>query len=140
MESPFLLKREAVAIAAVTDKQVQNFVDTDNSQPDKERLSIKSIDGTCFFYKDGRCTIYKNRPLDCRLFPFDIIEDNNGNLFWTVYENLCPPKFDYTAYFDIAKQLMAKSGYNRSDLRDFASHGAEVMRQHKHHIIEPVVI
>ena len=32
-------------------------------------LVVKVKDGNCIFYKDG-CTIYENRPTQCRTFPF----------------------------------------------------------------------
>ena len=69
-------------------------------------------DGGCFFFKSGRCGIYPVRPLDCRFFPFDIIEDNEDNLRWIIYTDLCPVDFDYSgsfqrlkAFFDLPKEL-----------------------------------
>jgi Fe-S-cluster containining protein len=59
----------------------------------------------CYFYKDGRCEIYPVRPLDCRFFPFDIIEDDDGNLLWIVYTELCPVNFDYRESFEKLKGL-----------------------------------
>ena len=69
-------------------------------------------DEGCFFFKSGRCEIYPVRPLDCRFFPFDIIEDNEDNLRWIIYTDLCPVDFDYResfqnlkACFDLPKEL-----------------------------------
>lgn len=66
----------------------------------------------CYFYKNGRCEIYRVRPLDCRFFPFDIIEDDDDNLRWIVYTELCPVNFDYResfamlkAFFDLPRKL-----------------------------------
>ena len=47
----------------------------------------------CFFLStDGLCSIYENRPLDCKLFPFFLkikkIDDLNYNLKWLVW--YCP--------------------------------------------------
>lgn len=36
--------------------------------------SIKIKEDNCVFYKNHKCTIYDNRPIDCRLYPFDIIK------------------------------------------------------------------
>lgn len=38
---------------------------------------LKVEDNTCIFFRNGKCVIYDIRPLDCRLFPFDIIKDND---------------------------------------------------------------
>ena len=68
--------------------------------------------GGCYFHKNGRCEIYPVRPLDCRFFPFDIIEDDEGDLRWIVYTELCPVNFDYResfeklkAFFDLPREL-----------------------------------
>ena len=39
----------------------------------KNLFSLKLTVNNCIFYKDSRCVIYDNRPVDCRLYPFDII-------------------------------------------------------------------
>lgn len=41
----------------------------------------------CVFYDGKKCTIYENRPIDCRLFPFDIKMENNELVFG--YHDLC---------------------------------------------------
>ena len=41
-----------------------------------------------FLDSEGNCTIYKQRPLDCRLYPLDIIEENN-NYYWCLFTD-CP--------------------------------------------------
>jgi len=45
--------------------------------------------GKCKFVKTGGiCEIYTIRPLDCRLFPLDIIEQD-GRYYWCFY-TICP--------------------------------------------------
>ena len=68
--------------------------------------------GGCIFHRDGRCEIYAVRPLDCRIFPFDIIEDADEELRWIVYTDLCPVDFDYRPayknlknFFDLPEDL-----------------------------------
>ncbi len=56
--------------------------------------------GGCYFYRAGQCEVYSVRPMDCRLFPFDIIEDDDGELRWIVYTDLCPVDFDYRPAFE----------------------------------------
>lgn len=139
METPFLLEREARKIESVTGVSFDKFVDAAADELRGTHFSIKSLDGAClFFNKNGLCSIYKDRPLDCQLFPFDMIESSSGELYWIVYEDLCPAAFDYSKYFSNAKKLASISGYSFEDFRSFASHGAALMRNHKHKIIEPV--
>ena len=47
----------------------------------EEELAVLKIDkicqkdgGSCMFLEDGRCSCYTDRPFECRIFPFDIIE------------------------------------------------------------------
>lgn len=59
--------------------------------------AVHRVDGTAFFLErdrctfldeHGRCRIYDLRPLDCRLFPLDIIEEG-GEFYWCVFTT-CP--------------------------------------------------
>ncbi len=58
-------------------------------------LNISKINGAFFFegglcrlLKDGHCSIYENRPLECRLNPLSIYEVG-GQLHWIIYLS-CP--------------------------------------------------
>jgi len=55
-------------------------------------LNVKKIgqraDGSCQFLKRNQCTEYQLRPLECRLFPFDI-KEIEGALTWILWLN-CP--------------------------------------------------
>jgi Fe-S-cluster containining protein len=42
----------------------------------------------CRFAKNERCSCYDERPLDCRLFPLDIIEED-GRYWWCIF-TICP--------------------------------------------------
>jgi Fe-S-cluster containining protein len=49
-------------------------------------------DSACHFYNasENSCRIYHKRPIDCRLFPFDIIvNQKNGELHVGYYQHLC---------------------------------------------------
>jgi Fe-S-cluster containining protein len=66
--------------------------------PPAARARGRFIDGTAFFLnhnrcafldrRTGKCRIYDARPLDCRLFPLDIIEED-GEYYWCVFTT-CP--------------------------------------------------
>lgn len=42
----------------------------------------------CLFYENDLCAVHEDRPVDCRLFPFDIIKDNN-KFYWVVWKLNC---------------------------------------------------
>ena len=42
---------------------------------------IKTKENKCCLYIENKCSIYENRPIDCRLFPYDIRKNKNEN--WT---------------------------------------------------------
>jgi hypothetical protein len=49
---------------------------------------------TCIFWDEENrlCSIYNNRPFDCKMFPFDIVWTNN-EYHWIVYS--CNPESDW---------------------------------------------
>ncbi len=47
-------------------------------------------EGCCGCLSAGRCGIYRERPLDCRLFPLDIVEEG-GALWWCIFLNCRAP-------------------------------------------------
>lgn len=54
----------------------------------------KKKNSECVFWDNNsrKCSIYKNRPFDCMMFPFDIFTIN-GKYFWVVYS--CNPNSDW---------------------------------------------
>lgn len=58
--------------------------------------TIRKKRGTseCVFWdsKNTKCSIYENRPFDCKMFPFDIIY-KDGKFFWIVFE--CNPNSNW---------------------------------------------
>lgn len=53
----------------------------------------KKKNSECVFLDDDKkCSIYRNRPFDCMMFPFDIFAIN-GKYFWVVYS--CNPNSDW---------------------------------------------
>lgn len=66
-------------------------------------------DGSCVFLnKSGRCEVYANRPLECRIFPFDV-QEMNGTLFWVVWD-VCPatPQLDYNKMIEFFETDLSK--------------------------------
>jgi Fe-S-cluster containining protein len=56
-------------------------------------INKKPNSHTCIFWEGGLgCSIYKQRPFDCRAYPFDILQID-GKFYWIVYS--CNPKSDW---------------------------------------------
>lgn len=47
---------------------------------------LKNVDGSCFFLKDGKCSIYPHRPLGCRIYPVVYDVENRR----AVKHDFCP--------------------------------------------------
>ena len=47
---------------------------------------LRNVDGKCFFLKNGKCSVYRQRPLGCRLYPvvYDVDEGK------AVIHSFCP--------------------------------------------------
>ena len=55
--------------------------------PDKAESFNKTF--PCpFLLEDGLCMIHENKPVDCRLFPFDLIK-SDGKFFWIIWKLDC---------------------------------------------------
>ncbi len=69
---------------------------------------MKSDSKGCHFCENGNCAIYPVRPLDCRLFPIDVMEKSNGDVVWIAYTATCPVAFDIAACLEQAKNLLPR--------------------------------
>ncbi len=62
------------------------------SQAELAALGVSAIgrkpDDTCIFLENSLCSVYDKRPLECRIFPFDI-HDIDGDLMWVLWD-VCP--------------------------------------------------
>ena len=86
----------------------KEFLQTRRYSKDGPYQTLKHVGHSgCYFYENGRCAIYPVRPLDCRLFPFDIIEDQEGELRWIVYTDLCPLDFNYRPAYDHLRKFFS---------------------------------
>lgn len=78
-------------------KSSDEYLKTIKLADDKYLTQIKKKPNTnhCIFYDNEKkcCTIYEHRPLDCRMYPFDV-EVINGEPWWIVYS--CNPNSDWS--------------------------------------------
>lgn len=99
IDMPILLKNEAQQIQALSPRSHRLKIFSNNiGQTTIRQMKHKTFerDGrthfACHFYdlRENKCTIYDKRPIDCRLFPFDIKLDENTNEYWIgYYDELC---------------------------------------------------
>ncbi len=47
---------------------------------------LRNVNGVCYFFKDGLCSVYKDRPEGCRYYP--VILSENGRR--CIRDPLCP--------------------------------------------------
>ncbi len=55
--------------------------------------------GQCFFYENHKCQIYSYRPIDCRLYPFGIVNKEN-KYYLVLYKNPCKGFFANKDFID----------------------------------------
>jgi Fe-S-cluster containining protein len=101
-----LLPKEAQEIAAATNQLPNSFVVTvEGNAP--YMLEMKKTEGKCVFLKNNQCTIYQQRPLICRFYPFELKTENNQHIFGVTLE--CPAigqgQKRYKSYFDALFEL-----------------------------------
>ncbi len=53
----------------------------------KDMYQMRSNDktGGCYFYQNNKCQIYQYRSIDCKLFPYDIILEEDGKYYLVCY-------------------------------------------------------
>ncbi len=66
--------------------QIVSFSSIHNDYALKDLYQMKRQEKKegCYFYRDNQCTIYDIRPIDCRIFPYDIKLEKDGN-YYLVY-------------------------------------------------------
>ena len=85
IDMPILLPFEVNSISEAYRKPKEEFASKlTNNLYQMKRREDKEENG-CVFFINNSCSIYKDRPLDCRLFPFDFKEIDNT--YWLIYYN-----------------------------------------------------
>lgn len=104
MDAPVLLDGEAERIAWSTWSPVESVMDP--AVPG-QMPTLKQRSNCCQFYRGGKCTIHDIRPLDCRLFPFDLMQAK-GDLYLIAHTAFCPEGFDISSLIEDALLLLAE--------------------------------
>jgi Fe-S-cluster containining protein len=58
----------------------------------KEEIRLRNVSGKCYFLKGKLCSVYKNRPEGCRIYPLVFEEDSNKY----VLDSFCPYRKSFT--------------------------------------------
>ena len=113
IDSPILFPKDVEDVQQLTGLKVDCFSEPISPNNGKVRVMRTNSNG-CYFYHfpEGKCEIYPVRPIDCRLFPFDIKEKSDGSLVWIAYTQLCPIEFDPYAYLNHVKAMVPQLRYN----------------------------
>ena len=109
-----LLEPEAEAISAKTSLPKPGFSKKVMGKEPYCREMKKDREGKCCFLKDNHCTIYEQRPLICRFYPFELkfSSSQNQHVFAVTFE--CPAigkgklqgKTDFEKLFALAKERL----------------------------------
>ena len=95
VDSPMLLPNEAEEIAKSTKLNKDDFCKkvefskmyNDPTLKDLYQLRRQKDSNNCYFYRNNQCTIYDIRPLDCRIFPYDIKLEKDGAYYLVYYKS-----------------------------------------------------
>lgn len=94
IDSPMLLPNEVEAISKELKISKDEFCDRVNLAEINNEYSLKDLyqmkrmkdNSSCYFYRNNQCTIYDIRPIDCRIFPYDIKLEKDGNYYLVYYK------------------------------------------------------
>lgn len=101
VDSPMILPTEVIEISKSTGEEISEFAELIDFGKKNNDKSLKSLyqmkrqknSSCCHFYKDCKCSIYDIRPIDCRIFPYDIKLEKDGNYYLVYYlANNCEVK------------------------------------------------
>ncbi|MFH1428002.1 MAG: YkgJ family cysteine cluster protein [Patescibacteria group bacterium] len=129
VDRPVLTPRDIFNISQNTKLSVDQF-----SVPVGNGLSEMKLCGTkCIFYKKGHCTLYNTRPIDCKIFPFDIRRNKKKELMLVWYTTACPKKINAEVYEQAIRPLLAEI---QPYFDQFADNKSPLLDRQKYRIIE----
>ncbi|MBN2119536.1 MAG: YkgJ family cysteine cluster protein [Candidatus Omnitrophica bacterium] len=133
---------ETVDLPVLTPKDIDKIskktglVPGEFSIPTAQGLSeIRSIKGMCYFYKQGKCTIYSVRPIDCKLFPFDAHLDDAGKPILVLHLNACPVSIDAEPFIKRAQFFFRQL---HPYLEEFAAYRTQRFDRHSYKVLDAI--
>lgn len=139
VESPYLMPSDIKAISEMTSLQEEAFVEnrinplTGNvvsfvSPPEGHGCRFHDIAG-------GKCGIYNARPIDCRLYPLDILF-KDGNYYWILRQYCDITDEDLKALVAYGQALLPLI---KDHLHDYATVPLEAMDRAPYLLVAPVM-
>ena len=55
-------------------------------------ICVLKTDPLCKFHDGKKCTVYENRPFDCRIYPLDVEFSREGKATYSRRKDICPAK------------------------------------------------
>ncbi len=94
VDSPMILPNEVEIISKNMKINIEEFSNKINFSKMYNDYTLKDLyqmkrqnNNQCYFYRDNQCTIYDIRPIDCRIFPYDIKLEKDGNYYLVYYKS-----------------------------------------------------
>lgn len=88
IDMPILLPFEAKRISVISRKGIDDFASKLSSNLYQMNRTDNDPHKGCIFFQNNKCSIYKDRPIDCRLFPFDF-KEIDGEYWLIYYDQIC---------------------------------------------------
>ena len=127
VDLPILTPKDVEQICRKTGFEARQF----SIPADKPISKIRSRKGYCYFYKQGRCSIYRFRPVDCRLFPFDVHVNDEGEPVLALHLTACPHPIDAERFAGKAWALLDQI---RPYLQEFAEYRTPRFTRHSYKV------
>jgi len=114
-----LLETEATTISHFIGRQRKRFcVSSDESGPYKFEI-LKQSPGDCIFLRENSCTIYSERPLTCRFYPFYLEETSQNRYKFGITNENCPglgqgPVLEMEFFVQLLEMASKKMQHNQS--------------------------
>ena len=102
VDMPLLTPEDATRISSTSGLPPEEFC----SSTGGKLFKMKAREGSCHFYEDGKCMIYGERPIDCRIFPFDVDYSRKEGLVLIAYTSTCPKEIDVHPCVDHVRELI----------------------------------
>lgn len=88
-------------------EEIKRMYHVDNFYEMKENGTYclkTNSNGHCVFFMNKDCMIYAKRPADCKLYPYDIIQDN-GSYYLILYKLRCIDENVFSSDYEVERIL-----------------------------------
>lgn len=133
VDLPILVESDVNSIAKYSGLDPQTFC----KKVSDNLYQMKPSEEGCFFYRGGKCIIYKNRPIDCRLFPFDLKLSSENELLLVQYTSVCNVPEGLVNESFQARELLKEI---EPHMLEFAQHTTPLLQNHMYKYVLSIKI